>query len=45
MEQPPPTEDAREAAQIAYWNDATAANWVASEERIDPVLAPLGATR
>jgi len=41
MEQPPQTEDAREAAQIAYWNDATAANWTALEERIDPVLAPL----
>jgi SAM-dependent methyltransferase len=41
MDKPPPTEDAREEAQIAYWNDATAANWVALEERIDPVLAPL----
>jgi SAM-dependent methyltransferase len=41
MEQPPQASDPREAAQIAYWNDKTAASWTALQELIDPILAPL----
>ena len=41
MEQPPQASDPREAAQIAYWNDTTAASWTALQELIDPILAPL----
>ena len=41
MEQPPQASDQRDAAQIAYWNDKTAASWTALQESIDPVFAPL----
>jgi SAM-dependent methyltransferase len=43
MEQPPQTQDPREAAQIAYWNDRTAANWTTLQARIDPIFAPITA--
>ena len=41
MQQPPQASDPREAAQIAYWNDKTAASWTALQELIDPIFAPL----
>ncbi len=41
MEQPPNVSDPREAAQIAYWNDKTAGSWIALQERLDPIFAPL----
>ncbi len=43
METQSDAQDPREAGQIAYWNDNTAANWTALQARIDPVLAPITA--
>jgi SAM-dependent methyltransferase len=41
MEQSSQASDPREAAQIAYWNDKTAASWTTLQELIDPIFAPL----
>jgi SAM-dependent methyltransferase len=35
------TETARNAAQIAYWNTEAGPRWVAMQERMDAMLAPL----
>jgi hypothetical protein len=35
------TETARNAAQIAYWNSEAGPRWVAMQERMDMMLAPL----
>ena len=38
-----PAADPREAEQIAYWNDATAAHWTTLQARIDHVFSPITA--
>lgn len=35
------TNTTRNAAQIAYWNDEAGPRWVAMQERMDAILAPL----
>jgi hypothetical protein len=35
------TDTARNAAQIAYWNSEAGPRWVAMQERMDAMLAPL----
>jgi SAM-dependent methyltransferase len=39
-----PDEEGPNAAQIAYWNSPAAAGWLAEQERLDALLAPLTET-
>ncbi len=37
----PSRDDVANAGQIAYWNDVAGAKWVANQDRLDRLLAPL----
>ena len=41
MQQPPQSADPVASAQIAYWNDAAAANWTTFQSQIDSIFSPI----